>query len=91
VRRAPWLLAALLITGCTERWTLWTTVGNDASKVEAGLDRQTCEMLRDRHERQARAQTALLYDLERQLVAAGGRSREPIPVEATYRCRREGE
>jgi hypothetical protein len=94
LRHAACLLCALLLVACArDRWTLWEIAGNDARKVEAGLERQTCELLRDRAEQKARGSDALLYDLKRQLVAAGGRldPSEHQPPHTTYRCRRDGE
>jgi len=47
------VVLATLGTACSRepRWTLWETRGNEATKKESGLERQVCETLRDRAER----------------------------------------
>ena len=87
------VLLVALGTACSRepRWTLWETRGNEATKKESGLERQACETLRERAERNEREVVELLARLDRQLVAGGGRPEPQTRLPVTYRCRRDGE
>ena len=92
-RLAAWLLCALSLIACSRepRWTLWETRGNQATKNESGLERQVCEMLRERAERNEQEVVELFARLDRQLVAVGGKPEPNTRLPITYRCRRDGE
>lgn len=86
------VLCSFLLAACSsDRWTLWRTVGNDAGKVESGLTRQTCETLRERHDREATAAADTIWQMRRRLVALGIKPDLEALPETSYRCRREGE
>jgi hypothetical protein len=86
------ILAVVVLAACSEpRWTLWEVRGQEATKKEAGLERQVCEALRERAERNEQEIVDLFARLDRQLIAAGGRPEPQTRLPITYGCRRDGE
>ena len=69
------------------RWTLWEIKGGEAVRRESGLERVVCEKLRDLAEREERAASELVVQINRDAETLGIK-----PGRATlYRCRRAGE
>jgi hypothetical protein len=72
------------------RWTLWEIKAGEAVRRESGLERVVCEKLRDRAEREERAASELVVQIDRDAARLGikpGRATMP----ALYRCRPAGE
>jgi hypothetical protein len=87
-----WLLAALLLAGCSRdpRYTLWEVRDGGAKSIETGLERLVCETLRDRKEADERRASQMVMQMRRDLIRMGG-DPGPTKLDAFYRCRPDGE